>query len=236
MDLTRVAAIFRRSRGGASKNMTPFRTPLALALLALLSLSLGGCLFDHPLTGISSTNIDTRLLGVFEFKDAAKVDPKKPADTTSSPEIDDSIISRVAVLPLAPNRYVIYYRDFGKKPAKVDKFIGWISRVDSNYYLAFRDDTEGSNTFGQYGFFRFEWEFPGNILLYAPDLKDLEHASSYQLRAAVRKQLKAGTLFPYAATYWKKIARVWWDPAGAESGTSIPKEFEHGTLREDPAL
>jgi hypothetical protein len=108
--------------------------------------------------------------------------------------------------------------------------------VDSSYYVTFQDDTEGSGTFGQYGFFRFEWEFPGNITLYAPDLKDLYHASSYQLRAAVRKQLKAGTLFPYEGTYWKKIARIWWDPAGAESGTSIPKEFENGTKLENPAL
>ncbi len=142
----------------------------------------------------------------------------------------------MAVLPLSANQYVIYYRDFSKKPAKVDKFIGWISRVDSRYYISFQDVTEGSETFGKYGFFGFEWEFPGNIMLYAPDLKDLDHASSFRLRAAVRKGVKAGTLFPYASTYWKKIARVWRDPKGAESGTSIPKEFEDGTTLKNPAF
>ncbi len=213
--------------------MMPFRTPLALALMIVLPLCLGGCLFDHPLTGLSSTNIDTRLLGVFEFKEADKNKlAKKPVD----PADDHSIIHRVAVLPLGANRYVIYYRDFSKKPAKVDKYIGWISRVGSSYYLTFQDDTEGSSTFGKYGFFGFEWEFPGNISLYAPDLNGLESASSYRLRAEVRKKRKTGTLFPYEATYWKKIARVWQDPIGAEAGTSIPKEFETGTTLDNPAF
>ena len=209
-----------------------FRTPLALLLLTLLSLGLGGCLFDHPLSGYSSTNIDTRLLGVFEFKEGAKVDPKKPARAG----VDNTIIHRVAVLPLNANQYVIYYRDFSKKPAKVWKFVGWISRVDSAYYLTFRDETDGSPDFGKYGFFKFEWEFPGNITLHAPDLRGLESASSFQLRAAVRKGLKAGTLFPFEATYWRKIARAWWNPAGAEAGTTIPEEFENGTKVEDPAF
>ena len=217
--------------------MTPLRTPLALLLLALLCLGLGGCLFDHPLTGFSSTNIDTRLLGVFEFKQADPNAPKNPPPPDPTKPVEDhSIIHRVAVLPLGANEYIIYYRDFSKKPAKVWRFIGWISRVDSRYYLSFQDDTEGSKTFGKYGFFSFEWEYPGDILLYAPDLKGKEAASSYQLRVAVRKGLKAGNLFPYEATYWKKIARAWWDPAGAREGTSIPPEFEKGTTLENPGL
>jgi len=219
--------------------MKLFRTPLALILLALLPLGLGGCLFDHPLTGFSSTNIDTRLLGVFEYKEAPPSDPKKPTPTpTPSPDaVDHSIIHRLAVLPLGANRYQIYYRDFSKKPAQVDKFVGWISRVDSQYYVTFQDQTEGSPTFGKYGFFRFQWQFPGDFTLYAPDLKDLAATtSSFQLRQEVRKRLKAGTLFPYTATFWKKIARVWWDTAGAKNGTSIPKEFENGTTRDDPGL
>lgn len=215
--------------------MTPFRSPLVLALLAVLCLGLGGCLFDHPLTGFSSTNIDTRLLGVFEFKEAQKVDPKKPAPTPV-PGVDNSIIHRMAVLPLDANRYVIYYRDFSKKPAKVDKFIGWISRVDSRYYITFQDVTEGSGTFGKYGFFAFEWEFPGNILLYAPDLKDFDQASSFKLRTEVRKKVKAGTLFPYTPTYWQKIARVWWNPLQPKVEPVIPKEFEDGTKLENPGL
>jgi hypothetical protein len=213
--------------------MTLFRSPLALLALVLLSLGLGGCFFDNPLSEWSSTNIDTRLLGVFEFKEA----DKEAAKRNQPSDVDTSIIHRVAVLPLDDSRYVIYYRDFSKKPAKVWKFIGWISRVDSRYYLTVRDETDGSQTFGKYGFFKFEWEFPGNILIYSPDVKDFDTAASpYKLRVAVRQKLKEGTLFPYEATWWRKIARVWEDPAGAADGTSIPPEFEKGTTLENPGL
>jgi hypothetical protein len=227
--------------------MKLLRHTLALLLLAVLPLGLGGCLFDHPLTEVSSTNLDTRLLGVFEFKEGTKnkkdaaAAAKKPGDTTAAAADDDTAaIQRVAVLPLSDSRYVIYYRDFSKKPAQTMKFIGWISRVDSHYYLTFRDETEGSSTFGKYGFFKFEWEFPGNFQLYAPDMKGLEHASSYQMRAGVRKRLKAGVLFPYEATYWRKIARVWTTPKDfylniSEPG-ALPPEFENGTKADNPGL
>jgi len=215
--------------------MTLFRRPLAYLLLALLPLGLGGCLFDNPLTGWSSTNIDTRLLGVFEFKEGVKKDKRAPKKTGDDDE--DSIIHRVAVLPQDANRYVIYYRDFSKKPAKVWKFVGWISRVDERYYLTFRDETEGSETYGKYGFVGFSWVFPGNIQMYSPDMKDVDPASSpYRLRVALRKKLKAGTLFPYEPTWWKKIARAWWDPLLKTGQTEIPPEFETGTKREDPGL
>jgi hypothetical protein len=223
--------------------MKPLRTTLALLLLAALPLGLGGCLFDHPLTEVSSTNIDTRLLGVFEFKEGTKnrkeaaAVAKKRGARSEDNEVE---IHRVAILPFSDSRYVIYYRDFSKKPAQTSKFIGWISRVDSSYYLTFRDETPGSPTFGKYGFFKFEWEYPGNFLLYAPDMKDLEHASSYQMRVGVRKRLKAGVLFPYEATYWQKIARVWGTPKDFNlrvgEPDALPPEFENGTKLDSPGL
>jgi hypothetical protein len=231
MDLTKVCAAPPEGRR-VQTTMRP-RTPLALLLLVLLSLGMGGCLFDHPLTEMSSTNIDTRLLGVFEFSEV------KPAKTPAGQLENENhpIIHRVAVLPLDNSRYIIYYRDFSKKPAQVLKYIGWISRVDNSYYLTFLDQTEGSGTFGKYGFFYFQWLFPGDFRLFAPNLKDVDTASSsYKLRAAVRKALKAGTLFPYEATAWRKIARIWWDPEGAATGTTIPPEFEKGTTRDHPGL
>jgi hypothetical protein len=226
--------------------MKLLRTTLALLLLAALPLGLGGCLFDHPLTEVSSTNIDTRLLGVFEFREGTK--NKKEANAAAKkqdakPDADkdnDVEIHRLAVLPLSDSRYVIYYRDFSKKPAQTMKFIGWISRVDSSYYLTFHDETPGSQTYGKYGFFKFEWEFPGNFLLYAPDMKGLEQASSYQMRVGVRKRLKAGVLFPYEATYWQKISRVWGKPKdfGLRVGEpdALPPEFENGTKLDNPGL
>jgi hypothetical protein len=210
--------------------MIRIRSLLALFLLALLPLGLGGCLFENPLTEWSSTNIDTRLLGVFEFKEANK-DRKRDDDA------DRSTIHRVAVLPQDANRYTIYYRDFSKKPAKVWKFTGWISRVDTFYYLTVRDETDGSLTFGKYGFFRFDWEFPGNFLVFTPDMKDVDAASSpYKLREAVRKKLKAGELFPYEPTWWRKIARAWWNPLLKTGQTEIPPEFANGTKQDNPGL
>jgi len=230
-------------RADRSEFMKLLRNTLALLLLAALPLGLGGCLFDHPLTEASSTNLDTRLLGVFEFREGTK--NKKEANAAAKkqdakPDDSDVEIHRLAVLPLSDSRYVIYYRDFSKKPAQTLKFIGWISRVDSSYYLTFRDETPGSQTFGKYGFFKFEWEFPGNFLLYAPDMKGLETASSYQMRVGVRKRLKAGVLFPYEATYWQKIARVWGKPKDFNlrvgEPDALPPEFENGTKRDNPGL
>lgn len=224
------------------------RHPLALLLLAILPLTLGGCLFDKPLTSpseLTSPNLDSRLFGVFEFRtksDKPKRNSDRKPDDAATEDEDD--IQRIAIMPDGPpllsgrtGHYIIYYRDFSKKPARTYKFLGWLSRVDSVPYLSFRDDTEGSETFGKYGFFRFEWEFPGNIVLYTPDMKDVEHAtSSYAMRRALREKLKAGTAFPYTPTYWRKIARVWWDPTGAADGTSIPPEFEKGTTVENPGF
>ncbi|HEY8901683.1 MAG TPA: hypothetical protein VIM61_14825 [Chthoniobacterales bacterium] len=221
------------------------RHPLALLLLVLLPLGLGGCLFDQPLTdpnSLTTPNIDSRLLGVFEFREGPqeKRKPAKPdpeASPTPSPTPDNVNVQRLAVMPLGPNKYIIYYRDFSKRPAKTYKFTGWLSRVDSTNYISFRDDTDGSESFGKYGFFKFEWEFPGNFLLYAPDMKESENAKSpFEMRKALRAKIKAGTAFPYTATYWSKIARIWWDPKAAEAGTNIPPEFENGTTRQDPGL
>lgn len=204
------------------------RALVSLLLAAALPLGLGGCLFNQPLTApsnVTSPNIDARLLGVFEFEQAGK----KPADP--------KIIHRAAVLPAGVNRYVIYYRDFSKKPAKVLKFSGWLSRVDGATYLSLEDATPGSPTFGQHSFARFEWEFPGNFLLYAPNVPDAASAPNpYRVRRALRAQLKAGTAFPFAATYWRKIARVWWDPKAADTQATIPPEFETGTKRPFPGL
>ncbi len=228
--------------------MTRFRPLLAPLLLVLLPLALGGCLFDHPLTsptGLTSPNLDSRFAGVFEFREIKEKPGAKPGENAkpndAKPGADakpeDVTIHRLAVLPLGANHYVVYYRNFGKKPARTMKFLGWVSRVDTKYYFSFQDETDGEPSKGRYGFFRFVWRFPGDFTLYAPDAKEFESAtSSYQMRKILRAKLKAETAFPYEGTAWKKIARVWWDPAGAGSGATIPPEFEKGTKLENPAF
>jgi hypothetical protein len=227
-----VAARGRASqrRAASSITMRILRTTLALAAGAALLLGLGGCLTDSPLTSSASTNIDTRLLGVFEY-DSGGGRKKDGGDEASEKEI-----LRVAVLPRSEDEYLIYYRDESKKPVETLEFIGWISRVDENYYLAIKDVTGGSSTFGKFSFMKFTWRWPGNIILHAPDQAGLEHASSFQLRKAVRQKLRDDTLFPYEGTYWNKIARVWWDPKAENPATTIPKEFYTGTKRKHPGL
>lgn len=228
--------------------MTRFRHPLALLLLALLPLGLGGCLFDHPLTSpanVTSPNLDSRFCGVFEFRDP-KDKSKKPDASDKSKKKgkdavpdnpDDYYIHRLAVLPVSANHYVIYYRDFSKKPAKTLKFNGWISRVDNDYYFSFQDETEGAPSFGKYGFFKFVWEFPGDFQLFTPNAKEFEGAtSSYQMRRILRAKIREGTAFPYESTEWKKIARVWWNPLAKPATPEIPPEFETGTKLENPGL
>ncbi len=204
------------------------RAPLTSLLLALLPLGLGGCLFNQPLTAptnVTSPNLDSRLAGVFEYREAGK----KPGEPPK--------IHRAAILPVGPNHYVIYYRDFSKKPARTLKFKGWISRVDTREYLSIEDQTAGSPTFGKFAFARFQWEFPGNFILGAPNVPDAADAKNpYRVRRALRAQLKAGSAFPFTPTYWKKIARVWWNPKDAEAGLNIPPEFEKGTDRPFPAF
>jgi hypothetical protein len=234
----------------ALRSMTRLRRhPLALLLLVLVPLGLGGCLFDHPLTNpenLTSPNLDSRFTGVFEFREpkdktkekekSKKADKKKDKDEPID-NPDDYNIQRMAVLPVSANHYVIYYRDFSKKPTQTHKFLGWISRVDQDYYISFQDETDGSPSRGKYGFFKFVWEFPGDFRLYAPDAKEFEGAtSSYQMRRLLRAKLRNNTAFPYEATEWKKIARIWWNPLEKPAEPQIPKEFESGTTLVNPGL
>ncbi len=213
--------------------MRILRTILAVVISAGALLGLGGCLTDSPLTQDASTNIDTRLLGVFEH-DGSSGDSRRARGEAE--DSDKKELLRVAVLPRNENEYLIYYRDESKKPIETLQFVGWISRVDQKYYLTLEDVTEGSSTLGKFSFMKFTWRWPGNIILHAPDQAGLEGATSFQLRQAVREKLKDGTLFPYEGTYWTRIARVWWDPKAENPATTIPKEFYTGTKRKHPGL
>ncbi len=214
------------------------RPALALAVAVLL---LTGCLFDTPITSNASTNIDTRLLGVFEYKQLVDRDA---TETVEVIEIVDGeeviqvveppmIIHRVAILPRDEDTYWIYYRNFGQTPAKVLRFIGWISRVDGDYYLSFQDDTAGSQAFGKFAFAKAEWIYPGNFAVSSPNMQGMENAATpYEMRRALRARLKEDTLFPYEPTPWNKIARVYWDRKAENPTVAIPKEFEEGTTEE----
>jgi len=206
---------FRKSLGVA----------LALGFLGLLS----GCLFDSPLTTTASTNLDTRLLGVFEYVEDSTREVNGESVTVTK-------IHRVASLPKNEDEYTIYYRVSGDGPTKTAQFTGWISRVKEQYYLNVRDDTPGSPTIGKFAFAEFEWIWPADIRTTSLDLKGLETATPFQLREAVRQKLKDGTLTPYEGTRWTRIARIYWDPKNPDPVTTIPSAFENGTTLPYPGL
>ncbi len=208
------------------------RRLIALALLLTAILPTTGCLFDAPLTSEASTNIDTRLLGVFEYREQPPLIENAPPE-----EQPPLIIHRVAVIPRSPDTYWIFYRNFGQPSAKTLRFIGWISRVDQDYYLSMQDDTVGLSTFGKFAFVKFDWNFPGNFAISSPNMQGLETvATPFEMREGVRSRLAEGTLFPYEATPWDKIARVYWDPKAENFEATLPKEFLEGTTRKQPGL
>ncbi len=207
------------------------RSALGMAFAAVACLALAGCLYDTPITPNASTNIDTRLLGVFEYQQ--RVEGAEVGEDGERPKI----IHRAAILPRGEDTYWIYYRNFSVAPAKVFRFIGWISRVDGDHFLSLQDDTVDSPTLGKFAFVKFDWSFPGNFSISAPNMQGVEGAvTPGEMRTALRARLADDTLFPYEATPWEKIARISWDRTAENPTIEIPKEFEEGATRPFPGL
>ncbi len=209
------------------------RTALGIAALAASLLALGGCLYDTPITANASTNIDTRLLGVFEYKE--RIPNAELEDDTD--EASKFKIHRAAIIPRDEDTYWIYYKNFSESPAKVLRFIGWISRVDGDYYLSMQDDTVDSPALGKFAFVKFDWSFPGNFTISAPNMQGVETVETpEEMRRALRARLADDTLFPYEPTPWDKIARVYWDRKAENPTIEIPREFEEGATENFPGL
>lgn len=193
-----------------------------MALVA--SFFMTGCFFDVPLTEISSRNINTRLLGVYQYIET----PKE--------EGGEAITHRVAVIPKDENRYRIFYRNESKKPVRVEEWEGWISIVDGTEYLSIKNVTAGSPLFGKYTFLEFKWGYPYRVEIRFPNLDGYVMENSYQMRQAMRAQLKANALFPFAGSGWDGIARIFWDRTTDDPMVMIPEEFEKGPLHPFPNM
>ncbi len=179
---------------------------------------LSGCLFEHPLTPYPSTNLDTRLLGVFQYNEAVRTQ-------VDGEEVTSRRVHRIAVVRQDVSRYTILYKNVTDAPKKIHRFTGWISRVDTNYYLTFRDDDASSETFGKFSFVRYTWTWPSSIVFAAPAIEPGSVTSSFGLRQTVRAMLKEDTLFPFEPTSWERTARVWWDINSDDPTANIPAEF-----------
>ncbi len=182
------------------------------------AIMLSGCLYEFPLTPFPSTNIDTRLLGVFEYNEPVIV----IADGIETTSVRTH---RVAIVRQDVSRYTILYKNVTDAPAKVLQFTGWISRVDENYYLSFRDDDPASPTFGKFGFVDYAWTWPSSMVISAPGVDPATFTSSYGLRGVVRQMLRQEALFPFQPTLWERIARVWWDIDSDDPTANIPDVF-----------
>jgi hypothetical protein len=198
--------------------MILLRRSAAVFAVLLVGLMLGGCLYDAPLSEFPSTNIDTRLLGIFEYNEPVK----KTADGV---EVISTRVHRVAVVRQDVNRYTILYRNVTDAPKKILRFTGWISRVDTKYYLTIRDDTDGAPTFGKFGFVRYQWTWPSSIIISAPSISPEEATSPFKLRQAVRAKLKQDALFPFEPILWERVERTWWDVKSDDPTINIPVDF-----------
>jgi len=194
------------------------RVSTRVAVLMAAVLLLSGCLFEHPLTPYPSTNLDTRLLGIFQYNETVRAQ-------VDGAEVVSQRVHRVAVVRQDDSKYTILYKNVTDAPGKILRFTGWISRVDTNYYLTFRDDDDSSKTFGKFGFVRYDWTWPSSIVISTPAIEPESVVSPFALRQMVRGMLKEGTLFPFESTLWEQIARVWWDINSDDPTANIPAEF-----------
>lgn len=194
------------------------RISIRVAALLTAVLLLSGCLYEFPLTPYPSTNIDTRLLGVFQYNETVRA-------VVNEVEVQTIREHKVAIVRQDVSRYTILYKNVTDAPNKVLRFTGWISRVDTNYYLTFRDDDPDSKTFGKFGFVRYDWTWPSSMVITAPSIDPAAVTSSFALRKLVRRSLKDESLFPFESTLWERTARVWWDLKSDDPTANIPKEF-----------
>lgn len=197
--------------------ISSIRTCLTRLAATLAVLALAGCLYDFPISG-PSTNIDTRLLGVFEYRQPVTL-------VVDGEEIPVEHIHRMAVVRQDVDRYTILYKNVATAPDTVLRFTGWISRLGEQYYVTFRDDTPGSATFGKYGFVNYQWAWPHAVILEAPGLDPEAITSSFRLRQIARSMLRNESLFPFQPTRWDRIARVWWDMNSDDPTANIPEDF-----------
>lgn len=170
------------------------RSLRALALL-LFTVLLAGCYFDHPLTGSPSKDLNSWLLGVWEYKD------------------DKGKVYHVQMAPLTASRYAVTFRALGKTPrdTKLWTFEGWTSRVGNSLFLSLKClSTSGDIPEGAYTFVHYQVIGQNEVIIRPLQLDMPPDSSSYQLRVQIRRQLKEKSLLPVQGAAWKRISEVYW--------------------------
>jgi len=179
------------------------RVSLALLALALIT-GMTGCRFDNPLSGSSSKDLNSWLLGVWEHKD----DKGK-------------VLYRSTVTPKSSGRYWVRIQKPGGGPSKNYLFEAWISRVGRSSFLTLLS-VEGPSEMppGSHAFAHYQVLDQNNVRIRIPQLESPPEASSMQLRKEVRKRLKEESLYPDPGTNWQRVSEVYW------SGDDAPQPFQ----------
>lgn len=165
-----------------------------------------GC-YDHPLTSTPSKEINTWLLGVWEYTDK------------------DGEVSQAIVTPMSHDKYAIqisYYPHNKKrrhsKARQIDQYEAWASRVGDTTFLTLHCIKGSGNLFsmspGNYLPIQIQLLDQNNLRVHGLALESPSSASSYDLRKEVRQKLKTRTLYSEKQTDWKRVAEVFWSTDG----------------------
>lgn len=183
-------------------------TTRALIVIATLAF-LVGCQFENPLTSHPSKDLNTWLLGVWEYKD------------------DKGIVHKATVTPKTGDRYWVNVQKLGKRnsPTKVYVFEAWISRVGNSSFLTLRAlEIPGDIPTDTYAFVHYQVLDQNHVRIRVPQLGSDPSASSYELRKEIRFRLKDGSLYSDAGADWSKISEVYWS-TGDEPQPFQPLRF-----------
>lgn len=174
--------------------------------LLLAPLVLAGCFFENPLTSSSSESLNTWLLGEWRHEAAG------------------GGISKMLVTPAASDRYLVQ-AEIRKPRAAVAilEFDAWASRVGGRTFFTLRSRVPGGEVpEGGHVFAHIELLDQQTMRVRSLELPAESGATSMELRRAVRRALKDGTLFSgEGSTDWERVAEVYWKRDG-EVGTFTP--------------
>ena len=179
------------------------RLTIRLLSLALAALCVGGCFYDHPLTGGPSKDVNTWLLGVWETRDS------------------DGREVRATVTPAKVDRYRVEVEVAAKPPKKAQTFtfLAWPSRVGDNLFLSLKCESDGGVIPpGSHVFAHIQLLSQNVVRLRGLDLDSQPSASGFRLRQEIRQKQKAGTLYAEGKfADWKRVGEVAWNKDGTST-------------------
>jgi hypothetical protein len=188
-------------------------TTRALILIAALAF-LAGCNFENPLTSHPTKDLNTWLLGVWEYKD------------------EKGIVHKATVTPKTGDRYWVNVQTLGtrKSAKKVYVFEAWISRVGNSSFLTLQAlETSGDIPLDGYSFVHFQVLDQNNVRIRVPQLGSDASATSYELRKEIRTRLKDGSLYSEERSDWTRVSEVYWS-TGDEPQPFQPLRFPEDSV------